>query len=68
MKVGQAGGPFSEFPQQKKVKEKPASAAAAAKGPGAKEEPRFAESFLNVAESSVKAGLNELMAGLLPER
>jgi uncharacterized protein YaaR (DUF327 family) len=59
MKIGETSNQFPDFPHQKKVKEKGGSAPS--KGVGAKADTEFAGAFLNVAQESLKASLDELV-------
>jgi uncharacterized protein YaaR (DUF327 family) len=65
MKISEASNQFPDFPQQKKVKEKPASGAArSVKGPSGSQELEFKETFFSAAETAIKSSLDELMAGV----
>lgn len=64
MKVGEASNQFPEFPQQKKVRENAKSGSPGSAKTQAKAEAEFSEAFLNVAEGSLQASLDQLMAGV----
>lgn len=65
MKVNEISNQFPDFPQQKKVKEKPSAASArSVKASAGNQEIEFKETLFNAAETTIKSSLDELMAGV----
>lgn len=65
MKIGETSNQFPDFPQQKKVKEKPSAASArSVKSSSGNQDVEFKETLFNAAEITIKSSLDELMAGV----
>jgi len=65
MKISETSNQFPEFPQQKKIKEKPAAAGArSVKSAAGGQEVEFKETLFSAAESTIKSSLDELMASV----
>jgi uncharacterized protein YaaR (DUF327 family) len=64
VKVGEASNQFPDFPQQKKVRENAKAPRSNILGTPAKADAEFSEAFLNVADLSLQASLDQLMAGV----